>query len=133
MLLKQLNQYFPPPPFFSSPHALTKFFSSQRPRNNIFPLRTVFYLITNHSIKTCIFWISFICIYFFLFFFAAKFCQQKNPPICPPPPIIPKFKMKNTPHYSPSRLSSEQTQKTRLFGIMIGLTFGVCRDCDFFK
>merc|ERR1712080_638969 len=34
VLLKQLNQYFPPPPFFSSPHALTKFFVTAPPQQH---------------------------------------------------------------------------------------------------
>merc|ERR1712242_207844 len=54
------------------------------PRNNIFPLRTVFYLITNHSKQTCIFGYP---LYAFTFFFFRKILSA-------PPPHLP------TPHHS---------------------------------
>merc|ERR1711988_203980 len=106
--------------------------ASEAPHQHFLSLESV--LFNNKSFQTNLhFWISFICIYFL--FFRKIFCQPPNqhPRKFAHPPSFQNFKMKNTPYYSPSRLSSEQTQKTRLFGIMIGLTFGVCRDCDFFK
>merc|ERR1712048_557289 len=71
--------------FFIPPRFDEIFFRHSSPRNNIFPLRTVFYLITNHSIKTCIFWISFICIYFFLFFFSQQNFVKKQTLFAPHP------------------------------------------------
>merc|ERR1739848_831190 len=90
---KAAKPILPTAAIFFIPPRFDEIFFVTAPRNNIFPLRTVFYLITNHSIKTCIFWISFICIYFFLFFFRSKILS-KNKPLFPPPQHSKKKKKK---------------------------------------
>merc|ERR1712223_925007 len=70
--------------------------SPEPPRNNIFPLRTVFYLITNHSKQTCIFGYP---LYAFTFFFSQNFLSAPNqhPRKLAHPPSFQNFKMKKHP------------------------------------
>merc|ERR1712190_580721 len=96
---KQLNQYFPPQPFFSFPASTTPWgYLGRRspPQQHFSSSDSV--LFNNKSFPTNLhFWISFICIYFL--FFAKFFVSPPNqhPRKLAHPSSFQNFKMKKTP------------------------------------
>ena len=97
VLLKQLNQYFPPQPFFSFPASTTPWgYLGRRspPQQHFSSSDSV--LFNNKSFQTNLhFWISFICIYFL--FFAKFFVSPPNTPANLPTPHHSKILKWKTP------------------------------------